>query len=259
MNSFQPTYFLFVGVGALMALAFPVVRHIHEQRLRRQYYLLQAITLLGAIVGAKLSVLFGDYHWPWASVNNWQDALWSGRSITGALIFGFLFAEIAKPIVDYTMPPNDRFAALLPFTIAIGRIGCWTAGCCGGLPYDGWCALRGADGILRYPTQVFEIIFQLAIGVLFVWMVKRRILFGRLFSFYLIAYGVFRFLTEFIRDTPKHFGGLSGYQFLSLVMIALGAAFLLKRTFARPSNWSEFRYATPDPQPARAAPEDSHG
>jgi len=114
MNSFQPTYFLFVGVGVLMALAFPVVRHIREQRLRRQYYLLQAITLLGAIVGAKLSVLFGDYHWPWASVNDWQSVLWSGRSITGALIVGFLFAEIAKPIVDYAMPPNDRFAALLP-------------------------------------------------------------------------------------------------------------------------------------------------
>lgn len=253
MKIFEPAYLLFVGVGVLIALAFPVARHIREERLRRQYYLLQAITLFGAIVGAKLSVLLGDYHWPWATVDDWRNVLWSGRSITGALILGFLFAEVAKPMVGYTMPPNDRFAALLPFTIAIGRIGCLTVGCCGGLPHDGWCALRGPDGIPRYPTQVFEIIFQLTIGVLFVVMVKRRLLFGRLFSFYLVAYGVFRFLTEFIRETPKFFGGLSGYQLLSVVMIALGGAFFLKRTFAPPSNWSEFRNATLDHQPANGA------
>ena len=186
-------------------------------------------------------------------MNDWQSVLVSGRSITGALIFGFLTAEIAKPFVGYTMPPNDRFAALLPFTIAVGRFGCLTAGCCRGLPYDGWCAMRGVDGVMRYPTQLFEIIFQLAIGISFVVMVKRKILFGRLFSFYLVAYGLFRFLTEFIRDTPKSFGVLSGYQLLSLVMIVLGGAFFLKRTLAPPASWNSFREATNAPPSATPA------
>jgi len=234
MKLFLPTYLLFVGVGVILALAFPVARHIRDDKLRRQYYLMQVITLIGAVVGAKLSVLVGDYHWPWTPIHDWQNVVVSGRSITGALIFGFLFAEIAKPIVGYIMPPNDRFAALLPFTIGVGRFGCLTAGCCRGLPYDGWC-------VMRYPTQLFEIIFQLAIGISFLIMVKRKILFGRLFSFYLIVYGVFRFLTEFIRDTPKSFGVLSGYQIISLVMIALGGAFFLKRTLAPPASWEEFR------------------
>lgn len=227
-----------------LALAFPVMRHIRDDHLRRQYYLMQGITLVGAVVGAKISVLIGDYHWPWVAMNNWQSVLVSGRSITGALLFGFLFAEIAKPLVGYVMPPNDRFAALLPFTIGIGRFGCLMAGCCHGLPYDGWCAMRGVDGVMRYPTQLIEIIFQFAIGISFLVMVKRKILFGRLFSFYLIVYGVFRFLTEFIRDTPKTFGVLSGYQVISLVMIAFGAAFFLKRTIAPPAGWDEFREAT---------------
>jgi len=244
MSLFHPAYLLFVGVSVLIALAFPVTRHIREQRLRRQYYLLQAITLLGAVLGAKLSVLIGDYHWPWATVSDWWSVFWSGRSITGALIFGFLFAEIAKPIMNYSMPPNDRFAALLPFTIAIGRVGCLISGCCRGLPYDGWCAIRTADGVSRHPTQIYEIIFQLTVGVLFIIVVRRRLLFGRLFSFYLIVYGVFRFLTEFVRETPKLSVGLSGYQLLSLIMIALGAAFFLKRTISAPPGWSAFRTAT---------------
>jgi phosphatidylglycerol:prolipoprotein diacylglycerol transferase len=259
MNFLHPAYLLFVGVSVLVALAFPVARHIREQRLRQQYYFLQGITLLGAIAGAKISVLIGDYHWPWVTVNNWRDVLWSGRSITGALILGFLCAELAKPLIGYKMPPNDRFAALLPFTIATGRVGCLLAGCCRGLPCDAWWAIRGTDGVPRYPSQIFEIIFQLAIGILFLVMVKRRWLFGRLFSLYLIIYGVFRFLTEFIRDTPKFFGNFSGYQLLSLVMIALGAAFFLKRTFAPPQSWNEFAAQKPTPETAVPAMEATHG
>jgi phosphatidylglycerol:prolipoprotein diacylglycerol transferase len=244
MNAFHPPYVLFVGVGLLIALGFPVTRNIREQRLRRQYYLLQGITLLGAVFGAKISVLIGDHQWPWVAVNDWRNVLWSGRSITGALVFGFLFAEMAKPILNYTMPPNDRFAALLPFSIAIGRIGCLMTGCCQGVPYNGWCAMRGADGVLRHPAPLYEIIFQLTIGLAFVLMVKRQLLFGRLFSLYLVTYGLFRFLTEFVRDTPKFFHGLSGYQLFSLLMIALGMAFFLKRTITQPPDWNKFRSMT---------------
>jgi len=241
----NPAYLLYVGLGVLIAIAFPVARHIRGKGLRRQYYLLQGFTLLGAVVGAKLSVLFGDVHWPWVPISDWHTALWSGRSITGALIFGFLFAEIAKPMMGYRMPPNDRFATLLPFTIAIGRIGCLTAGCCRGIACDGWYGMTGPDGISRYPIPLIEIIFQLATGLAFILMVKRGLLFGRLFSVYLVAYGAFRFGTEFIRDTPKFYAGLSGYQLLSLAMITLGAAFFLKRTFAPPGGWSEFQQNAP--------------
>jgi phosphatidylglycerol:prolipoprotein diacylglycerol transferase len=238
MNLFRPSYLLFVGAGVIVALAFPVARHIRDDRQRRQYYLLQAITLTGAIVGAKLSVLFGDLHWPWTPLADWREVLWSGRSITGALILGFLFAEVAKPVLRYPLPPNDRFATLLPFTFATGRIGCLFAGCCQGVPNDGWCALAGADGVPRYPAPLLEMVFQLATGLLFVGLLRRGLLRGRLFSVYLVAYGLFRFGIEFIRDTPKTYGGLSGYQILSVVMVFLGGAFLLKRTLAPPPAWS---------------------
>ena len=255
MSPWNPTYVIPVGISVALALAFPVARHIRDKSLRNQYYFLQGLTLLGAIFGAKISVLFGDYHWPWTPVRDWTNILWSGRSITGALIFGFLFAEVAKPLIGYTLPPNDRFATLLPFTIGIGRIGCLTTGCCGGVIHDGWCSLRGPDGLSHYPTQVFEMIFQFGIGLLFVFFLRRRILFGRLFSLYLIAYGIFRFLTEFIRDTPKYFGPISGYQVLSLFMIILGAIFLSKRTFNQPASWDQFRppphpSALPEPEPS---------
>jgi phosphatidylglycerol:prolipoprotein diacylglycerol transferase len=239
MSLFRPEYALSVGLAVAVALFFPVAKHLRGDQ-RKSYYTLQTITLLGAVLGAKLSVLLGDYGWPFVPMSDWHAILLSGRSVTGALILGFLAAEGAKPLLGYKIPPNDRFATLLPFTFAIGRIGCLTTGCCRGIPWHGPWAITYADGIPRHPTQAYELLFQLAVGLVFIALLRRGLLFGRLFSVYLIAYGAFRFGIEFLRETPKTWGALSAYQGLCLVMIALGAAFLLKRTLRPPEAWKSF-------------------
>lgn len=238
-------YAIPILLGLLVGLLYPVARHIRDPRLRRQYYLLQLITFVSAIVGAKLVFLLAEYRWPLESVPDWQRTLYTGRSLVGALIFGFLGAEIAKPLVGYPLPPNDRFAALIPFSFAIGRIGCLLNGCCRGIPYDGPFSIVYADGIPRHPTQLYEIIFQLCAGIGAVILVKYKYLSGCIFSLYLIGYGIFRFLIEFIRETPKSFGPFSAYQWLSLLMVVLGASFLVKRRFFPPAIWDA--YAQPKP------------
>jgi phosphatidylglycerol:prolipoprotein diacylglycerol transferase len=238
MSWFRPEYALSVGVAVAIAVFFPVAKHLRSDE-RKSYYTLQTITLLGAVLGAKLSVLLGDYGWPFVPLTDWHAVLLSGRSVTGALILGFLAAEGAKPLLGYTLPPNDRFATVLPFTFAVGRIGCLTAGCCRGIPWHGPWAITYADGIPRHPTQAYELLFQLVAGLIFLVLLRRGVLFGRLFSVYLIAYGAFRFGNEFLRETPKTFGGFSAYQGLCLVMIALGAAFLVKRTVRPPASWKD--------------------
>lgn len=233
----EPFYFLSASVALALALFFPATKGVAPGAARKQYYLLQGITILGAVVGAKISALMGDYHWPQHAVEDWTVLLKSGRSITGALIGGFVAAETAKPFVKYTLPPNDRFAALLPFSIAIGRVGCALTGCCLGAPHFGAFSVTYADGIARYPVQLVEAAFHFLTGLLFIYLVKQRLLFGRLFAFYLVLYGAFRFVTEPIRATPKDWAGYSAYQWLSLGMILLGTGFLTKRTFWPPPHW----------------------
>ena len=131
---FQPGYSVMVLLGLCLVLGFPVTKDITEPTDRRSYYTIQAITLLGALLGAKLAVLMGDALWPLEHFDDWAALIVSGRSIIGALVVGFVVAEIAKPLMGYRLPPNDRFAVILPFSIAIGRIGCYLAGCCRGLP-----------------------------------------------------------------------------------------------------------------------------
>ena len=158
---FQPVYALLVLLALALGILFPVARHITDREPRKKYFVLQAITFLAAIAGAKLVVLVGNHDWPFTPLEGWRTVVFSGRSIVGALIFGFLAAESCKPLLRYQLPPNDRFAALLPFCIAIGRIGCLLSGCCRGTPHEGMLSIAFDDGIPRHPAQLYEIAFHL--------------------------------------------------------------------------------------------------
>jgi len=224
-----PEYALSVLVALLVGAFFPVMQEIRGKQHRRQYIFLQFMTLLGAAIGCKIAVLFGETGWPFASSGDFAEVFLSGRSILGALIFGLLAAEITKPLIGYNLPPNDRFAALLPFTLAIGRVGCLLHGCCRGIEYHGICAITYGDGVPRHPIPAYEIVFDVVVGISFICMVNKRVARGHLFSIFLILYGVFRFLTEFIRDTPRLYGWMTGYQVLSIACALLGVAFMVRR------------------------------
>jgi prolipoprotein diacylglyceryltransferase len=227
---FSVKYALPVIAAILLALFFPVSAHMAGDD-RRRYWRVQIATLIGAGVGAKVVVLMGDRFWPVVPLaHGWIDVIQSGRSIVGGLIFGFIAAELAKPVFGYTLPPNDRFAAVLPFSAAIGRVGCFLQGCCRGIEHHAAWSVTYSDGIPRYPVQLFEAAFHLAAGLTFVVLVKRRKLQGRLFALYLIAYGIYRFLSEIIRETPRVAGSWSVYQFFCIVMVLLGVvSFALRK------------------------------
>jgi len=235
------TYGVLMVASVVLLLLTPTTRHFATSEDRGRYYTMQAITALGAAVGAKLGVLFGDALWPLRPFDDWSALLVSGRSIAGALLFGFLAVEAAKPLLRYDIPPNDRFAVMLPFSIAIGRIGCLVAGCCRGAPWDGPIAITYADGIPRHPAQLYEALFQLLAGWGLLVLLRRNILFGRLFALYLAAYGLFRFVTEFIRDTDKSFAGLSAYQWMSVAMIVAGVTALYLRSRRQPESWRRWQ------------------
>jgi phosphatidylglycerol:prolipoprotein diacylglycerol transferase len=132
---------------------------------------------------------------------------------------------------------------ILPFSIGIGRVGCLLVGCCRGIPWDGPLAIAYSDNVWRHPAQAYEIVFHISMGLLLRALWRRQILFGRHFALYLAAYGVFRYFTEFLRETPKAFAGLSAYQWLALAMIAAGAIALASRTIRQPPSWEQWRTA----------------
>lgn len=223
-------YVAMVLLGLVLVFAFPLTRGYAARSDRQRYWLLQGITLFGALVGAKLAVLFGDALWPLRPVPDWRELLVSGRSVAGALLFGFLAAEVAKPLLGYRLPPNDRFAMVLPFSLGLGRLGCLLEGCCRGIPWDGPLAVTYEDGIPRHPAPLYEMMFDFGVGLMLVALWRRGKLPGRLFALFMILYAAFRFASEFWRETAKAFFGFSAYQWICVAMLLAGAlAFALRR------------------------------
>lgn len=228
-NGFHAGYVVPVLAGLLLAALFPSSRGIADPVARSKYRWIQALTLIGALVGAKFAAIVGDLGWPLEPVG--LDAVFLvGRSITGALLFGFLTAELLKIPFDYETPPNDRFAMILPFSIAIGRVGCMLVGCCGGRETDSLLALPDEHGVLRHPTALYDLLFHLALGIAFVVMQRRGVMKHRLFALHLVLYGLFRFAIEPLRDSRLYAGPFSAYQLFAVAMIVCGLWSLRRNT-----------------------------
>lgn len=144
-----------------------------------------------------------------------------------------LIGGIASFLLGYFVYGRRRFGPrivevvpIVPVCITIahafGRLGCFFAGCCYGRDTQSMLGVV-FPGLGRpvYPTQLFESAFLFLLFGILAWLVFRRNFYQGM-SVYLFAYGVFRFLIEFIRgdDRGVLLGGLSPSQTLSLVMIA---------------------------------------
>ncbi len=220
---FRPTYGIPVLIGLLIPIVFSSSPKIADTTLRRKYQVLQLLTLIGAIFGAKLVILMGDLLWPWVPLTSWWTVVTSGRSVVGGFLFGFLTAEVAKPLLNYPLPSNDHFARTLCFSVAVGRVGCWLSGCCMGMPWEGPLAWHDAHGVGHIPIQAMEGLFHVMCGLVFTFGLSRGWWVGRMFAVYMFSYGLYRFLTEFLRETPKVWEGFSVYQGFCVALMLAGA------------------------------------
>src|SRR5262249_57396209 len=139
-----------------------------------------------------------------------------GKTITTALIGAYLAVEVAKWRLGIDVKTGDTFALPLACAMAVGRWGCFFNGCCHGLPTDLPWGHDFGDGVLRHPTQVYESLFHLGMAGVLALCLWRDLFSTHRLKLYLIAYGVFRFLTEFIRPEPPWWLGLTFYQWAAL-------------------------------------------
>ena len=191
--------------------------------------LIYIAALAGAFLGAKLVYLGAEGWLHWHDSNRWV-ILATGKSITGALLGGYLAVEIAKRLLKYTGATGDWFAVIVPVGIMLGRVGCMFQGCCLGKACGAsWFTLNDANGIPRWPASQMEFVFNALMLVVILLLHWRKIAPGNLFHIYLMAYGTFRFFHEFLRDTPAILGPVSGYQIAALLIALLGLAGFIAR------------------------------
>jgi phosphatidylglycerol:prolipoprotein diacylglycerol transferase len=157
--------------------------------------------------------------------------LGDGKTVVAGLIGAYVGVELAKRLLGVRTRTGDAYALPLALALAVGRWGCFCNGCCYGtpttLPWGVSFAIAGPAGEVQvvrcHPTQVYESVFHFSMALLLAWLMGRELLTGHLLKLYLIAYGVYRFVTEFIRPEPVWWHGLTFYQWAALAL-ALGLA-----------------------------------
>ena len=159
--------------------------------------LIYIAALAGAFLGAKLVYLGAEGWLHWHDEHRWV-ILATGKSITGALLGGYLAVEAAKRFLKYPGTTGDWFAIIVPVGIMLGRIGCMLQGCCLGKVCEAsWFTINDAQGTSRWPASRVEFIFNaLMLGVILL-LHWQKLQPGQRFHIYLMAYGLFRFVHEF--------------------------------------------------------------
>jgi phosphatidylglycerol:prolipoprotein diacylglycerol transferase len=175
----------------------------------------------GAMIGAKLPFVLAD----WEGLVSGAAWFSDGKTIMFGLVGGYFGVEIAKWALEIRVKTGDSFAAPVAAAVAIGRLACFVGGCCFGAPTTlPWGVVFPAiDDQPRHPTQLYEFAFHATAAVLLFWFGRRGWFRSQLIKLYLIAYLVYRFLTELIRPEPQLWLGLTGYQWAALAMLPLFA------------------------------------
>jgi phosphatidylglycerol:prolipoprotein diacylglycerol transferase len=171
----------------------------------------------GAMIGSKLPFVLADWE-GLVSGRGWFD---NGKTIVFGLVGGYFGVELAKWSLGVRVKTGDGFAVPVAAAVAVGRLACFSAGCCYGsvtaLPWG----IDFGDGQRRHPTQLYEFAFHLTAALVLANLLRNRLLRGQLIKLYIVAYLVYRFLTEFVRPEPVLWLGLTGYQWAALALMPL--------------------------------------
>jgi len=180
---------------------------------QRESLHLVGLAMLGGMAGGRIrylleeapASLFQDAHGqplPWGAMLDRAADLdsggmvWYGGAVGGALVVIFWLLWRRKPV----LPVADALAPGVLLGLAIGRIGCFTNGCCHGAPCDlPWAVHHGSTGTLVHPTQLYETGACTVLAVILAWWWRRRRCDGVIILMTVVGYACWRFANESLR------------------------------------------------------------
>lgn len=147
--------------------------------------------------------------------------------LIGAIIGAYFYCRRYK--LDF-IAVLDLLAPSVPLIHGFGRLGCFSAGCCYGIKYDGPLhvvfhdAIGAPNGIALLPIQLIESLINFILFLILIIYARKLRKPGRVIGLYLIFYSIIRFILEFYRGDYARgtFLNLSTSQWISLPLLLVG-------------------------------------
>ena len=188
---------------------------------------------LGVIIGARVGYIvfynFGDFlENPLELFKVWN----GGMSFHGGML-GVAIAMVyyAKKINSTFLDIADFGAPLVPIGLGLGRIGNFIGGELWGRQTDvpwGMVFPKDSDQLVRHPSQLYQAFFEgLVLFAVLFWFSRKPRPRAAVASLFVLLYGCFRFMVEFVREPDAHirfdlFGWMTRGQILCVPMIIIG-------------------------------------
>ena len=237
------TYGLLVSLGVIAAILLSERLSVKDGLPRGKAYDLGLWMVISSFIGAKLLMIFTDWDES-GGLWQWITSMYFWRS-TGVFFGGLVCALVLSVILirKWRLPwgkTSDAFAPGIALGHAIGRMGCFAAGCCWGKPTSSWFGVTFTQRAFEItgvpyemkliPIQLIEALVNLLIFGALMRLRKYRKFDGQIILTYIILYSTARFIIEFWRGDPRgQILGISTSQFIAVVMfpLAIAASFLL--------------------------------
>ncbi|HXD32738.1 MAG TPA: prolipoprotein diacylglyceryl transferase [Pyrinomonadaceae bacterium] len=242
------TYGVFLALAFLGAIMVTVRLGGRDGLPRERIYDLCLWMLLASLVGSKILMLFTE---PEYRGNVWAlfslDFLRSGGvfygGLIGAVVTGYFLMR------RYHLPwwkTADACAPGIALGNVLGRLGCFSAGCCWGKPTSEPWGVKFTElaheitgvpaGVSLHPTQLYESVSMLIVFGFLVWLHRHRRFSGQVILSYALIYAAVRFVIEFYRDDPRGdiaglttLTGLSTSQMIGIIVGLTSLIILIKR------------------------------
>lgn len=237
---FKPTWYgMMYVVGFLLGYQLAKFRtKTNPQWTEEEVSSLLTYIMLGVILGGRIGyVLF-------YGLSFWREDIWyplritdGGMSFHGGLLGVMIACAWFARAKDKTfLQVGDFIAPLIPVGLFFGRIGNFINGELWGRVTDvPWAMVFPTGGPLpRHPSQLYEMFLEGLVLFIILWFYSAKPRHrGQVSGLFLLGYGVFRFLIEFVREPDSHLHDLAQNwltmgQLLSLPMI-IGGLFLIFR------------------------------
>jgi phosphatidylglycerol:prolipoprotein diacylglycerol transferase len=188
------------------------------------------LIFIAAFVGGKLFLFFEE---PSKYITN-PGKLLAGR---GFVFYGSFLLAIPTMLWYFKKQKLDTYKMLDVMAVVtclvhlFGRLGCFMAGCCYGLPTSNSWGVVFSDplcqavpkGVLLHPTQLYESFYIFLVMLFLLYMRGRRKFYGQLFLLYLMLYAIGRSVLELFRgDEARGYvigKFISHSQFIALLIL----------------------------------------
>ena len=243
IGSFELASYGLMTALAYMAAAWYLYKRLHYIKLDKDtFWNIIFIAFVSALLGAKL--LYIIVSWQEMGATFTERLVYAAKNFRyGFVFFGGAVTAIVALLIYLkkkklpVLPTADFFIVALPIGHAIGRVGCFLAGCCYGKPTDlPWgvtftdphslVAPQYLGTTPLHPTQLYEVAANLILFFVLQYYYEKTHKNGAVLAAYIIGYCVIRFVIEFFRGDfrGEYLWGLSPSQLIAVLAIAVTLA-----------------------------------